>query len=121
LCVEASLKLKDQNINVFIDKLLNPGEGWEKQLEEAVRQSRYFICLIGPNTLDSVVVRREIAWAHESSERVVIPLWHNGYKRDQRYDELFGDIQAIPIHNESAEAYELAIIKLLNRLEYSTI
>jgi len=120
LLIEARLKLKDSNIHVFIDKLLEPGDQWEQRLEENVRQSREFICLIGPETLKSETVLKEINWAIETGCRI-IPICHSGYKPDKSPPQIFHNNQAIIINPESAEEYELAMIKLLNSLGYSTV
>lgn len=138
LLIEARLKLVDKNIGVFIDKLLEPGDKWHAQLEEKVRQSRYFICLLSLRTLGSEFVRNEIIWAldeAEKSDTIIIPVCHNGYSFDVKlHEELQKDtgvitplVERLKIHNaitiypESAEEYELAIIKILNKLGYSTI
>jgi hypothetical protein len=120
LLVESRIKHANSNANVFIDKLLEPGDKWEERLEETVRQSRYFIYLLGPNTLESETVRKEIQWARES-DCILIPICHGGYTPDNQYKDLFNDVQAIIISPESAEEYELAMIKLLNTLGYSTL
>ncbi|MBZ0304274.1 MAG: toll/interleukin-1 receptor domain-containing protein [Anaerolineae bacterium] len=138
LLIEARLKLVDSNIGVFIDKLLEPGDKWHAQLEERVRQSRYFVCLLGPKSLGSIYVRNEIRWALDEadhSDTVIIPICHNRYSVGAELsDELGTDAaeikallprlsvnNAIIVNPESAEAYELAIMKLLNKLGYSNI
>lgn len=138
LLIESRLKLVDSSIGVFIDKLLEPGDKWHERLEEKVRQSRYFVCLLAPKSLGSKYVRNEIEWALDESEKsgtIIIPICHNGYSlgselhKDLRQDA--GEINAlikklsvnnaIPINPESAEEYELAMIKLLSKLGYSNI
>ncbi|MGQ9887991.1 MAG: toll/interleukin-1 receptor domain-containing protein [Aggregatilineales bacterium] len=77
LLIEARLKLVDRNINVFIDKLLEPGDEWHAELEARVRQSRYFVCLLAPKSLESKFVPNEITWAlnekQKRSDFLIIP------------------------------------------------
>jgi len=119
LLIEARLKLQDSNINVFIDKLLQPGDDWEQRLEETVRQSRYFICLVGKNTLESETVQKEIQWAHDAG-CIIISICHNSYTIDGNLPIELKGKQAIIIAQESAKHYESAISDLLNGLGYST-
>ncbi|MBZ0295442.1 MAG: toll/interleukin-1 receptor domain-containing protein [Anaerolineae bacterium] len=138
LLIEARLKLIDRNIQVFIDKLLEPGDKWHSELEEKVRQCHYFICLLGPKTLGSEYVRREIWWALEEADKgncVIIPVCHNEYNFGSELpDELHeqrAEIEPLlarlntnngaTVFPERAEEYELAMIKIINKLGYSTI
>lgn len=138
LLIESRLKLVDSHIGVFIDKLLEPGDKWHAQLEEKVRQSRYFVCLLAPKSLGSKYVRNEIRWALDAAETgdaIIIPVCHNGYrigdKLPEELQENADEIEplldrlsannAVTIYPESAEEYELAIIKLLNKLGYSNV
>ncbi len=105
--------------NPFIDMNIDPGDEWHALLEKTVRQSRYFVALIGPGTLDSPYVRREIEWALNSEGTHIIPIWHNGYAGEGQNLEALSSKNAIRIKEESAEDYELAMIKLVNRLGYT--
>ena len=118
LLIEARLKLTDRNINVFVDKQLEAGDIWHGKLEEKVRECRYFICLTAPRTLESSFVRKEIDWALDSGSDCRV-ICHNGYQMDGSHP--LSDMQAIAIKEENAEEYELAMIKLINSLGYSTI
>lgn len=104
--------------NPFIDMVIDPGAEWHALLEKTVRQSRYFIALIGPGTLESAYVRNEIAWALSTPDQVIIPFWHGGFTPGADYPAALGSRNAIRLKEESAEEYELALIKLLNRLGY---
>ncbi len=138
LLVEARLKLADSNINVFIDKELEPGDKWHGRLEKEVRQRPFFVCLLGPTSLGSPYVRNEIRWAldeAEKSDTLIIPICHNNYLFDaELHPDLTNDAEeidalvaqlavnnAIVVNPENAEEYELAMLKLLNRLGYSNI
>lgn len=105
--------------NPFIDMNIDPGDEWHALLEETIRQSQYVIALIAPGTLESPYVRRELEWALAAPGVHVIPIWHNGYAGDGDYTQTLSSKNAIRIKEESAEEYELAIIKLLNRLGYA--
>jgi hypothetical protein len=75
--------------------------------------------LIAPGSLESPYVRRELEWALASQGIHVIPIWHQGYAGDGSYPEGLSSKNAIRVKEESAEEYELAMIKLLNRLGYT--
>jgi len=139
LLIEARLKLVDRNIGVFIDKALEPGDEWHGRLEASIRQSQYFICLLALETLGSGFVRKEVRWALDEKQKrsdfVIIPMCHDEFHFGaELHDDLqphrdeivplldqLGENNAILVKQESAEEYELALIKLLNRLGYSTI
>jgi hypothetical protein len=105
--------------NPFIDMNIDPGDEWHALLEKTVRQSQYVIALIGPGTLESPYVRRELDWAARTPGAQIIPIWHNGYAGEGETPEALSSKNAIRIKEESAEEYELAVIKLLNRLGYT--
>ncbi len=119
--IEARLTLADPNIGIFIDKVLEGGEEWERRIEQEVRRCDTFICVYGPDTPNSTMIPKEIDWAEESRSRIV-PVLHNGFTREcEDYPEQFRTLQDIPVETESAEAYEFAILKLLNTLGYPTL
>jgi hypothetical protein len=105
--------------NPFIDMNIDPGDEWHALLQKTVQQSQFVIALIGPGTLESPYVQRELDWALATPSVHVIPVWHNGYAGDGTVPEALGSKNAIRIKEESAEEYELAMIKLLNRLGYA--
>jgi hypothetical protein len=118
LLVEARLKLVG-NPNPFIDKNLVAGDEWEERLRERISQSRYFVCLIGKTTLESIQVMQEIAWATEFDCRI-ISVWHDGLKMDENTPEILRERHAIFVKEESALEYETAINQLLNSMGYAT-
>lgn len=120
LLIEARLKLRDNNINIFIDKLLVGGDDWEKRIEEAIRKSRYFICLINQDTLiKSPMVQQEIDWALDANCKF-IAICYKGFSVDPTYPDKLKGTQAIVVSSESAKGYESAISDLLNSMSYST-
>lgn len=117
LLVEARLKMAGVQ-NPFLDKNLVPGDEWIQLLEQCIRQCQFFILLVGPITLESAYVQQEITWAMQSGANI-IPIWHNGFSGAQNYPIELETKNAIRVKEESAEEYELAIIRLLSRLGYS--
>lgn len=118
LLIEARLKLAG-NPNPFIDKNLVVGETWNTQLEQRIREARYFVCLIGPQTLASPHVMQEITWA-EQSGCTVISLWHSGATIDTSTPAVLSTRHAITVKGDSALDYELAVNQLLNSMGYAT-
>src|SRR6476469_10414280 len=56
-------RLEARGVRPFIDRSLEGGDQWARVLEEQIRQSRYFVCLITDDALASSHVRQEIQWA----------------------------------------------------------
>ncbi|QPC82304.1 toll/interleukin-1 receptor domain-containing protein [Phototrophicus methaneseepsis] len=131
LLVEARLKNKDSQIGIFIDKSINAGESWHPYLDEQLNQCEILVCLLTKETLKSTFVRKEINFALDNNKRV-IPLCHAGYAipdmNSHENDEVnnllsrLNEVQAIYVEQpESAENYEIALLKLFIALGYSTI
>ena len=98
---------------------------WHARLEEKVKASRAFICVIAPNTLDprddgsKSYVLREIEWALDSEKTdLIIPVWHHGYGGEHEND-IINRKNAEPIESETAKNYDSALNQVLNRLGYS--
>ena len=122
LLVESRLKLADKRTNIFIDKLIEPSDSLGTQIQNAIENCRFFICLLGPTTLiESVMVRQEIELARAQNDCIIIPICHNHFVFDDTYEKYFGDAKAVVVNNESAEEYEIAMTKLLLKMGYSTI
>lgn len=119
-------RFKAVGLEPFLDMSIQPGDDWHAQLESEVADREYFVSLIGPTTLESAYVRKEILWAIESNAQI-IPVWHNGFGEteltgfQQQYPELepFLIKQAIPVEQENPVAYEAAIIQLFNRFGFT--
>jgi hypothetical protein len=117
LLIEARLKIAG-NPNPFLDKNILAGEEWHGHLESAIKQSEFFICLIGPKTLESDMVKQEIAWAEEAGCRI-ISIWHGCTISDDA-PEVLKQRQVIQVGGHSALEYETAVNQLLNSMGYST-
>ena len=117
LLIEARMKMAG-NPNPYIDKNLIPGQDWNDQLEERIRQSRYFVVLVGKTTLESPNVLQELNWA-EQAGCTIISIWH-GYKMEADAPVILQERHAITIDTDSALGYETAINQLLNGLGYAT-
>jgi hypothetical protein len=118
LLIEARLKLAG-NPNPYIDKNLVAGEEWNTQLQERIRAARYFVVVIGANTLASPYVRQELDWAAQFG-CTIISIWHDGAKIDANTPEILQTRHALKVSEESALGYEMAVNQLLNSLGYAT-
>lgn len=127
LLIEVRLRLVGVP-NPFVDKNIIPGQIWEKVLKERIQQAKYFVCLIGPETLSSPNVQNEIIWASEAG-CTIISIWHNGMSiEDSRNEQIENKPffqflkapQVIPVNGQSAIQYEEAVSKMLNAMGYST-
>lgn len=114
-------RLKAEGLEPFLDMAIEPGQKWQEHLEERIRHSDYFILLLGPSTLHSTVTRQEIVWALQSP-CVLIPIWHNGFRYQSgewnlpvEMDAALQNTHTIRVLEESALAYNNAIVELLNR------
>jgi hypothetical protein len=127
LLVEARLRLVGVP-NPFVDKSIIPGQIWEKVLQERIQQAKYFVCLIGPETLSSPNVQNEIIWAAKAG-CTIISIWHNGMSIEDSRIKQFENApffralkapQVIPVDGQSAIQYEEAVNKMLNAMGYPT-
>jgi hypothetical protein len=118
LLIEARLRLAG-NPNPFLDKKLVPGEEWHARLEETIQNIDTFICVIGPDTLNSRYVLKEIEWAEQRGCRI-IPVWHGITELPTDAPATLSTPHAIRVLEESALAYENAMTELLNALGYPT-
>ncbi len=120
LLVEAKLKLRDNQIGVFIDKLIKPGDDWAENIQSKIKQSRYFICLLAPDTYtESEWVRKELDWAYDAGCEI-ISVFHCGADLNDRYPVWLGKKQKIKVDFETAKHYESALDEILVGLGYST-
>ncbi|MCI0709894.1 MAG: toll/interleukin-1 receptor domain-containing protein [Chloroflexi bacterium] len=121
-------RMKEAGLAPFIDiSGLRGGDDWDDVLQSNVRESNYVVCLLGPGTLDSTYVRREIQLALDNNVRL-IPVFHSGYSdadlRSARDggDKLAGRLegrQGIAVREERARDYNAAVIDILNALGIS--
>src|SRR5258708_11367255 len=75
LLVEARLRMKGTD-GIFIDKDIRAGEDWHEEAVDKIEHCDTFIILIGPATLESEAIQKEIRCAVRF-ERAIIPIWHS--------------------------------------------
>jgi hypothetical protein len=114
-------RLKMAGLEPFLDLSLVPGEDWEAGLKKRIEKFDYLIVILGKDTLKSEVCLKEIQWAIEAGLSI-IPIWHNGfsYKTGEwdvslKVDAALSKTHTIRVLEESALAYNNAIVELLNR------
>jgi hypothetical protein len=115
-------RLKAVGLEPFLDLALEPGEDWQAGLRERIRRYDYLIALLGPGTLASEVVVQELTWALESGLHI-LPVWHGGFRyQADDWPDVPAEVRAalgarhtIRVLEESALAYNNAIVELLNR------
>lgn len=114
-------RMKAEGLDAFLDLSITPGDNWHTHIKEQVQKRDYLILLLGQDTLSSDVVKQEIEWALDSGA-TIIPLWHNHFKYDgnhwnlsPRVHNLLSNTHTIRVLEESALAYNNAIVELLNR------
>jgi hypothetical protein len=115
-------KLKTFGIDAFLDMTIQPGDDWHAYIENQIRSHDYFILLLGPTTLASEIVLREMEWALDAGA-VIIPIWHNEFEYTSgkwenvpdSIDKILSTIHTIRVLEESAMGYNNAIVELLNR------
>jgi hypothetical protein len=113
-------RLKAAGLNAFLDLTIQPGDNWRIHLKEEIKQRGHLVLLLGKQTLSSEIVQQEVEWAVQT-DATVIPIWHNGfaYKSGDftvspAIDNLLQNTHTIRVLEESALAYNNAIIELLN-------
>jgi hypothetical protein len=115
-------RLEARGMRPFIDRSLEGGDKWEHVLEERIRQSRYFVCLISEEALASPHIRKEIQWALDGGV-MIIPIWDKEFNLQRlttHHLDVLSSFNAIIVMGDRAEDYHNAVEKLLNRLGYAT-
>lgn len=114
-------RLKAAGLEPFLDLALVPGENWHAGLKERIQQYDTFVLLLGKETLKSEIVLKELGWAIEAGLEI-IPIWHNGFQYKStdwnlpsNLDHVLSNNHTIRVLEESALAYNNAIVELLNR------
>jgi hypothetical protein len=114
-------RLKQAGIDAFLDLAMQPGANWQTHIRAEIQSRSYFVLLIGRETLASQVVQREISWAIEADSNI-IPIWHNDYIHQpgqfplpSNVEQVLRDSHSIRVLEESALAYNIALIELLSR------
>lgn len=111
--IEQSLRERGANVFIDIDDI-NEGR-FAETIEKAIQDCDYFVAVLAPGTLDSVWVRREIAYAL-SCKKIIIPLLVDGFHMNQT--NLPPEIRDIASHNAITvlpEFYEEAMNRLAKR------
>ncbi len=114
-------RLKAAGLNPFLDLSIQPGANWHAHLRDQIATRDYFVLLIGQETLASPYVQQEIQWALET-DAAILPIWHNEFEYRSgvielppEIDRLLTSTHTIRVLEESALAYNNAIVELLNR------
>lgn len=119
-------RLKQHGIEPFVDMQLQAGEDWRVELERNIKNSDYFIILLGNETLQSVVTIQEIQWAVDA-DVTLIPIWHNGFKFNAKdwsdlpdeISQALSSTHTIRVLEENPLTYDTALRELLNRFGVS--
>jgi hypothetical protein len=115
-------RLKAAGLNAFVDMTIQPGDNWQTHLKEQIQKRDYFVLLLGKESLSSEVLHQELQWALEAGANIM-PIWHNGFvyrpedwsRLPQEVAQVLGTTHTIRVLEESALAYNNAIVELLNR------
>lgn len=114
-------RLKAEGLNAFLDLTIQPGDNWREHIKAEIQSRENFVLLLGGQTLTSEVVSQEVKWALEAGKNIM-PIWHNRFKYtpgefriDAEIDRTLQDVHTIRVLEESALAYNNAIVELLNR------
>ena len=125
-------RLKIAGGEAFVDvNNLNLGDEWHSELQNKVQSSAYFICLIGPTTLQSEYVRKEIQWAQATNIKM-IPVFHNGFDANKEPNKSLIDASEylakitqkhghIIRDSEDPNAYRNAADEILTSLGYAVL
>ena len=116
-------RLKAIGINPFFDiQDIGPGDKFSEHIRKQIAESDHLICLIGPNTLTSDWVRKEIRWGIDANCQI-IPVWHDGFTASPHLEEAvklypelnaLGEANPIEIKGSSVEDYNNAMVTLVN-------
>lgn len=86
--------LRAEGLKPFLDiRSIAPGDEWHSLLERRVKGCNVFISVIGPHTLESEYVCKEIQWALEVPDVRMIPVLHGGFSPSDFADSPFPDLQ----------------------------
>lgn len=112
--------LQRVGLNPFLDiRDIALGDEWHGLIKDEVKRREVFICLIGPNTLASPYVQREIGWATEDKEKKrIISIFHSGLNPENLKGGEFEDLLKLNYirvkDDETAIDYQNALDQLLN-------
>jgi TIR domain len=123
LLIEARLQLRG-GAGVFVDRDIPGGDDWWAHIQQQIAESKVFIVLLGKTALDprSWLVK-ELELATNAKCRI-IPIWHNGHtlaaQKLTTCPAILDVNHGYTVMEESALAYDTAVIWLLNTLGYRT-
>lgn len=127
LLIEARLRNAGADPDkIFVDKNMAGGEKWEQRILAEIKSCNYFVCLIGPTTLDADSwVLKEIALLKEHNPNcIIIPYCHHGKVIDRSVTDIMGEWNGSAIgkakDDETALDYEYAVTFILNAMGYRT-
>jgi hypothetical protein len=120
-------RLEMAGLSPFVDMQLEPGQLWNAELEKNIKNSDYFIILLGNKTLESTITIQEIQWALDA-KIAIIPIWHNGFayksgdwsKIPLEVDNALRNTHTIRVIEENPLTYDTALRELLNRFGISS-
>jgi hypothetical protein len=119
-------RLKAASLSPFLDKQLQAGDDWHAQLEERIKNSDYFLLVLGKETLKSEVTVREIGWALKHKV-TLIPIWHHEFQfvaaawpeLPSEVSQALANTHTIRVIEENPLTYDTALRELLNRFGVS--
>lgn len=144
LLIEARLRFAGVP-TTYMDKTLH-GDQRIEQIEGWIKDCRYFVAIVGPQTLESGIVLREIEWAAEA-QCAIVSLWHGvapkapvktgllsgptdsltfsihkapNYMTQSKGYEILKSRQMINVDGLNAASYESAVNRLLNGFGFQT-
>jgi hypothetical protein len=105
---------------------LQAGDDWHAQLEDRIKNSDYFLLILGRETLKSEVTLREITWALKY-KLTLIPIWHHEFAFSAKdwpnllaeIAEALANTHTIRVIEENPLTYDTALHELLNRFGIS--
>lgn len=123
-------RLRNVGVDIFLDmEKLTLGQNWLEEIEHNIRSRQYFIIVLGPTTLQSEFVRKEIEFA-ALSDCQVIPIWHNGFRFTPQpgllekipltYRKLLGDTHTLIVEHENPAQYDYIIQRLFRYFDIAT-
>lgn len=65
LAAQLAGSLEANGLTVFVDTKIRIGEHWVEQIDQRLRESQYFVVFLSATSVDSDMVRREIALAYK--------------------------------------------------------
>jgi hypothetical protein len=80
--------LEANGLTVFVDTKIRIGEHWVEQIDQRLRESQYFVVFLSATSIESDMVRREIALAYKlrkAKQLTMLPV-HIDLRKELPYD-----------------------------------